>query len=93
MTDEEIIGAIKAVRYSSTAERNARKRLSMNAIAKSVGVSPNYLYELCKGAPIGRFSRQRLSEFFTSQQNDGGKAGVRPADAALPAVSKSSHYS
>jgi hypothetical protein len=82
LSDEEIIRQLKAVRHSDVTERNARRAPSMNAISERVGVSLNYLYRLCKGEPLGRYTRQKLSDFFTTEQNDGERSAVCQASTA-----------
>ncbi len=41
MTDEQVRAFLRAIRYSDPTERNAKRALSINAIAKAVRVNPN----------------------------------------------------
>ena len=93
LSDKEIIQRLKAVRYSSSSERYARRATSINGIAKAAGISREYLFRLLKGEPIGSPAREKLSLVLTSEWMNGGKTAVLCPTEHLPAVGKSSHYS
>ena len=66
LTDAEIIRGLKAVRHSCQTERLAKRIPSMKALAASVGVSREYLYQVLRGERELTFNlRAKLSEFLS----------------------------
>jgi hypothetical protein len=66
LSDEEILRRLRAIRFSPTHLRNARKAPSMNGLATKVGLTREWLFRLTSGAPIGPETRSKLSAAFTS---------------------------
>ena len=65
LSDQAIINHLKAVRYSSKLERNARRATSINGIARQAGLSRCHLHDIAAGRrPLGPLSRQRLADLF-----------------------------
>jgi predicted DNA-binding transcriptional regulator AlpA len=77
LPDVEILRFLTHIRYSSTAARNARKAISINAIAEAAGITRAAIYAMLKTGSIGP-SRARLSAAIervneTCQTELGGK--------------------
>ena len=71
LSDEEIVRGLKAVRHSCQTERLAKRIPSMKALAASIGVSREYLYQVLRGERELTFNlRAKLSEFLSCEQID-----------------------
>ena len=68
LSDAGIIKRLRAVRYSSTRERNARRAISINAIAKQAGLSRNAVYEVITKDRLGAVSRDKLGFALTCHE-------------------------
>ena len=62
MTDEEIFRRLRTIRHSSKHERNARRALSINAVATMTGLSRVAIYEVLRTGRLGPRSRPALSK-------------------------------
>jgi hypothetical protein len=68
LSDQDIIRQLRAIRYSSTRERNARRLPSVNALAKAAGLARPYLFEITNTGRLGTVARAKLTRALTSQQ-------------------------
>lgn len=72
LSDTEIMRRLKAVRYSSRLERNARRAISMNGIATKAGISREYLHMIVSGQrPLTARGRVILSQVLTCEHKGG----------------------
>jgi hypothetical protein len=69
MTDEQVLRRLRAIRFSPARERNARRSLSINAIAKRAGLARPYLFEIISTGRIGSIARDKLIPVLTSQSD------------------------
>ena len=69
LSDTEIMRRLKAVRYSSRLERNARRAISMNGIATKAGISREHLHRIVSGQrSLTAKGRDILSQVLTCDQ-------------------------
>jgi hypothetical protein len=62
LPDEDILRRLRTIRHSSKHERNARRALSINAVATASGLCREYLHRLANGSErLGPRSRRELS--------------------------------
>jgi DNA-binding phage protein len=64
LSDQEIVRRLKIIRFSPRAEREARRALSMNAIAKQTGLARDTLYAVSTTGRLAPLTKQRLASFF-----------------------------
>jgi hypothetical protein len=62
LSDAEILRRLRTIRHSSKHERNARRALSINAVATMTGLTRAALYEVLRTGRLGRLSRPALSK-------------------------------
>ena len=65
LSDQEIIRRLKAIRFSSTRERNARRAPSINAIGRQAGLSRKVIYEVTNTGRLGSIARAKLAPVIT----------------------------
>jgi AraC-like DNA-binding protein len=66
LPDDVILRRLRTIRHSSQHERNARRALSINAVATASGLSREYLHRLANGSErLGPRSRLLLSQVLT----------------------------
>ena len=53
LTHDEIVKAVRLIRYSSKAKRNGRKTLTIGALSRAAGISRETTYQVAK---TGRMS-------------------------------------
>jgi hypothetical protein len=61
LSDEDIVRQLRAIRYSSRADRYGRRTTSINAVALCAGLNRRQLYRIVNGEPIGDRARVGLS--------------------------------
>ena len=65
LSDDEIVRRVRAIRFSSTRERNARRAPSINALAKKAGLSRKVVYEITNTGHLGSIARAKLNRIVT----------------------------
>ena len=65
LSEQEIIRQLRAIRFSSRHERNARRAPSMHGIAQATGISRMHIYRVAVGGKITPRMRQELSHVLT----------------------------
>ena len=68
LSDAEIVRRLRAIRFSPTHLRNARRAPSMNGLATKAGLTREWLFQLTNGAPMGNKARSRLTMALTSEE-------------------------
>lgn len=68
LPDHEIIRRLRSVRHSSQNERNARRAISINGLARQAGLTNAALYEILRTGRLGPRSRQGLTFAFQTYQ-------------------------
>ena len=76
ISDAEIIRRVRAIRFSSPTERNARRAPSINALAKQAGLSRKVVHEVAITGHLGSISRAKLSRVMTCHDVDGARSRV-----------------
>ena len=65
LSDQAILKHLRAIRYSPSIERNARRALSINGLATQAGLSRCHLHDIAAGRrPLGPIVKQRLANLF-----------------------------
>jgi hypothetical protein len=64
LSDQEIVRRLKAIRFSTRSERQARRAPSINAIAKQAGLARPYLFEIISTGRLGSTARAKLNRVF-----------------------------
>lgn len=60
LTDDDIVRAVRSIRYSAKRPRNQRREPSMNGLATAAGLSRKCLYQIARRGTMSPETRDKL---------------------------------